>query len=546
MPQPIDPGDTVLMLTAPPVADRKEPMRMLRASEGGLSQATHHLLASRLKAVSLVIAAGWVLYAILINLQSEEQSLLNALARRFQFASTVILCGIAWRICVNCTYALQHLRIVEFLLFGLVAVQFLLMGLSGQVQAAQLGFLIDPIPLWLMLIFIYALFIPNSWQRAAGVIGAMVLLALLCMWLPFFFEPKVKEVLMNQPILAGMFARLTFGILFSAVAAVWGVHTINKLRVQAFEAQQVGQYRLKKLLGRGGMGEVHLAEHVLLRRPCAVKLILADKAGDPQALARFEREVQATARLTHWNTIEIYDYGRTDDGVFYYVMEYLPGLNLQQIVDQNGPLPPERVVHLLIQVCDALDEAHRRGMVHRDIKPANIFAASRGGVYDVVKLLDFGLVRDRSLNTSDLGLTQEGLITGSPLFMSPEQASGETPDARSDLYSVGIVGYFLLTGHVPFEYDKPVKVVLAHISEPPIPVQNRGPAVPDDLAAIIMKCLEKDPEQRYQTALELQRALQKCSLAGLWTREKAAFWWESYGCPTKRAQDAEVLEMVQC
>jgi serine/threonine-protein kinase len=150
----------------------------------------------------------------------------------------------------------------------------------------------------------------------------MVLLALLCLWLPFFFEPKVKKVLMNQPILAGVFARQTFGILFCAVAAVWGVHTINKLRVQAFEAQQVGQYRLKKLLGRGGMGEVHLAEHVLLRRPCAVKLILADKAGDPQALARFEREVQATARLTHWNTIEIYDYGRTDDGVFYYVMEY--------------------------------------------------------------------------------------------------------------------------------------------------------------------------------------------------------------------------------
>lgn len=178
-----------------------------------------------------------------------------------------------------------------------------------------------------------------------------------------------------------------------ALIAIVGVRTMRILRFEAFEARQLGQYHLRRLIGRGGMGEVYLAEHRLMRRPCAIKVIQADRVGDPRALARFEREVRSIARLSHWNSVDIFDYGHTADGTFYYVMEYLPGLSLQQLVDLHGPISTGRAIYLLRQVCDALSEAHQAGLVHRDIKPANIFAAERGGQFDVAKLLDFGLAK---------------------------------------------------------------------------------------------------------------------------------------------------------
>ena len=179
----------------------------------------------------------------------------------------------------------------------------------------------------------------------------------------------------------------------AVVTSVYGTHMVGSLRREAFEARRLGQYRLLRLIGSGGMGDVYLAEHQLMKRPCAIKVIRPSKADDPQALARFEREVHATAQLSHWNSVEIFDYGRAEDGTFYYVMEYLPGLSLAQLVERYGPLPPARVVYLLAQVCDALAEAHAAGLIHRDIKPGNIFAAVRGGQYDVAKLLDFGLAK---------------------------------------------------------------------------------------------------------------------------------------------------------
>jgi serine/threonine protein kinase len=212
------------------------------------------------------------------------------------------------------------------------------------------------------------------------------------------------------------------------------------------------------------MGEVYLAEHQLLKRPCAVKVIRPSAAADPQALARFEREVRTTALLTHPHTVEIYDYGRTEDGTFYYVMEYLPGYSSAELVERYGPLSPARAVYLLWQVCGALAEAHAWPLVHRDLKPANIFVAERGGIYDFAKLLDFGLVSQRP--DEDTQLTQEGSVTGSPLYMSPEQALGSTPDARSDIYSLGAVAYFWLTGQPPFTGDRPMEVLVAHARDP--------------------------------------------------------------------------------
>src|SRR5262245_23135373 len=214
------------------------------------------------------------------------------------------------------------------------------------------------------------------------------------------------------------------------------------------------------------MGEVYLAEHVLLRRPCALKLIRPERAGDPRNLARFEREVQAIATLTHPNTVEIYDYGRAQDGTFYYAMEYLPGLTLDELVRHYGPVPAPRAIYLLRQVCGALREAHGAGLIHRDIKPANIIVCSRGGVQDVVKLLDFGLVRVIDSFVRDGGLTQEGAVAGTPEYMSPEQAEGIAGlDGRTDIYSLGAVGYFLLTGSPLFTKVTALQLLFAHIHE---------------------------------------------------------------------------------
>jgi serine/threonine-protein kinase len=311
----------------------------------------------------------------------------------------------------------------------------------------------------------------------------------------------------------------------AAVASTFGTHLINTLRREAFEAKQFGQYRLIKLLGAGAMGQVYLAEHNMLKRPCAIKLIHPDRAGDPHVLARFEREVRMTAQLSHWNTVEIYDYGRTDDGTFFYVMEYLPGLSLEQLLEKCGRVPAERVVSLLRQVCQGLREAHEIGLIHRDIKPGNIFVARRGGQYDVAKLLDFGLVKPVREQDS-ARLSQEGGISGTPLYMSPEQARGLSDlDARSDIYSLGAVGYALLTGRPPFDGTNPMDVLMAHVRDEAARPSRFAPDVPTDLEAVVLRCLAKRPEDRFQDALSLEQALADCESAGGWTQGEAAVWW---------------------
>lgn len=317
----------------------------------------------------------------------------------------------------------------------------------------------------------------------------------------------------------------------SAVAiAVFGSYKIRQLHKEVHEAQRIGPYRLKQILGFGGMGSVYLAEHVLLRRPCAIKLIHPDPAGDGKTLIRFEREVQATATLTHWNTVEIFDYGHTEDGTFYYVMEYLPGMNLQDLVEQYGPMPPQRVVHLMRQVCQALREAHGIGLIHRDIKPSNIIACERGKVYDVAKLLDFGIVKNFGPDSTGVKLTLDSSFTGSPAFMSPEQAACRQPiDARSDIYNVGAVAYYLLTGELLFDRQSKLQMLHAHAYEPLAPCHKFLEAVPADLQGVILRCLEKDPDHRYQNAMALDKALAACECAGQWTPEQAEDWWRQNG-----------------
>ncbi len=224
-------------------------------------------------------------------------------------------------------------------------------------------------------------------------------------------------------------------------------------------------------------------------------------------------------------------------------MEYLPGLSLAQLVELHGPLPAQRVIHLLTQTCDALSEAHAHGLIHRDIKPGNIFAAYRGGVFGVAKLLDFGLAKPLlGVDMPSMELTIDGAIKGSPLYMSPEQATGDhEATERSDLYALGGVAYYLLTGQPPFSGNKPLQVMIAHAHKDVVPPSELRAEIPEDLEQIVMRCLAKTPEDRFDNAEQLRSALLECDAAGLWTREVAERWWHEHGCPKKKALDQEAL-----
>jgi serine/threonine-protein kinase len=276
------------------------------------------------------------------------------------------------------------------------------------------------------------------------------------------------------------------------------------------------------------MGEVYLAEHQLLKRPCALKLIKPEAGADPIALARFEREVQSAARLAHPNTIEIYDYGHTDDGTFYYVMEHLEGMSLSDLVRRDGPLPPGRVIYLFRQVCAGLAEAHALGLVHRDLKPANVFVAVRGGESDVAKVLDFGLVK----LTKDPGaaaLTSDLTVSGTPLYMAPEQATADRSlDARADIYALGAMMYFALTGRPPFTGEGAFAVMMAHARDPVVPPSQLRPGLPEDLERVVLLCLAKRPEERYRDVKTLGQALATCTSADDWDSEKADRWWADH------------------
>lgn len=304
----------------------------------------------------------------------------------------------------------------------------------------------------------------------------------------------------------------------------WDFHSLRT----ADPSSVIGPYHLLRRIGAGGMGEVYLAEHRLLRRRCAIKLIRSDKSANAKMLTWFEREVRATAQLTHWNTVQVYDYGCTSSGIFFYAMEYLQGLNLRQLVDAHGPMPPARVVYLLRQLCGALHEAACYGLVHRDIKPSNIFLTERGQMFDVVKLLDFGLVRP-ALSDSGFIQNSNGKLQGSPRFMCPEQAMGQKPDFRGDLYSLACVAYYLLTGKPPFSDENPVMLVVAHATATPQSLSDQVADLPADLCDIIMKCLNKRPEDRFPSARALLQALEQCSCADEWSWYNAEEWWLSRG-----------------
>ncbi len=321
-----------------------------------------------------------------------------------------------------------------------------------------------------------------------------------------------------------------------AVATVTS-RVIYELRRKVKEANELGPYTLEDRLGAGGMGEVWRARHRFLARDAAVKLIrpepLMSTPSDPDVLLRrFEREACATAALRSPHTVQLYDFGQSEDGTLYYVMEMLVGVDLEMLVSRFGPVPAERAIHILKQVCHSLDEAHQNGLTHRDIKPANIFVSAIGTELDFVKVLDFGLVRlqHERLAPDQVKLTAEGKVGGTPAYMAPEiVVGGPHYDHRVDIYSVGCVGYWLVTGKLVFEGDTAMKMMLDHARTPPPRPQTRTElAIPPELEQVIMDCLEKDPERRPATAAELARRLSACPTPERWTRERAERWWRTH------------------
>jgi predicted Ser/Thr protein kinase len=293
------------------------------------------------------------------------------------------------------------------------------------------------------------------------------------------------------------------------------------------KARRLGQYTLEEKIGEGGMGVVYRARHALLRRPTAVKLLPTTKVGE-EAIQRFEREVQITAELKHPNTITVYDYGHTPAGVFYYAMELLEGPTLQRLVDRTGPQPAARVVHVLRMIAGALLEAHGRGLIHRDIKPSNIVISERGGVLDVATVLDFGLAREIDRPTQD-GITVDGKLMGTPLYLAPESIlAADAADARSDLYALGAVAYFMLTGQTVFGGKTVVEVCSHHLHTPVVPPSERiSASIPPDLEALVLLCLAKDPKERPQTMKDLETALADLEVA-TWSDGDAADWWKDH------------------
>jgi serine/threonine-protein kinase len=364
--------------------------------------------------------------------------------------------------------------------------------------------------------------VPSEPSRTAWLGAACMIPLPFATYFAYARAPHVPELTpWAYAIWASLFAALIV-LLSSKMSSV-----IYGLRQTIREARRLGPYTLESKIGEGGMGAVYRARHALLRRPTAVKILPPERAGEMD-LARFEREVQMTSLLTSPHTVAIYDFGRTPDGLFYYAMEFLDGIDLQELVSRDGPMPATRVVHVLRQVCEALGEAHRVGLIHRDIKPANILLCERGGRADIAKVVDFGLVKDLAAGSGP-GATREDIVLGTPHYLSPEAL--KTPDridARSDIYALGATAYYLLTGTPVFEGSLP-QIFADHISKAPEPPSSRsGRTIPPALERAVLAALAKDPNDRPESVDEFDGMLAACSVPP-WTDADASAWWRTRG-----------------
>jgi len=378
---------------------------------------------------------------------------------------------------------------------------------------------------------VWAALIPTHWRRGLPIFIHVGIVFPLVMGIGALVSPAARSAWIAIDALIVFVSNYVF-VLSSSILSIILSHLVWSAQQQA---RKVGSYELEERLGQGGMGEVWRARHQLLARRAAIKLVRPETlGGDPQtrriALSRFEREAQATASLRSPHTIDLYDFGISDTGVFYYVMELLIGRDMQTLVKDFGQLPPERVLYLLEQVCESLAEAHVAGLVHRDIKPSNIYVCREGLQYDFVKVLDFGLARERRPDGVRLTMQTSDRLTGTPAYMAPEVIMGATEiDPRVDIYALGCVAYFLLTGELVFMGSTPIKTLLKHIEEAPVPPSQRAEvAVPPALDALILQCLEKDPDRRPKDAQAVLRLVRECRVGAIWNNDGARQWWEAH------------------
>jgi hypothetical protein len=484
-------------------------------------EAIRALRQSRLRAAASYLSLWWSFISI--------QSLLIGLPSVLPFMTVFGLAGAYTHLSLRPKIAPFGLKVIEAGIFGLMAGAFIVFQYFIMVTAAihsdyhaieisAKNGLINS----LTLLLAYTLLIPNTLRSSAAMVVCLAFYPLATEAVILVWHPDVQSLIAQHRYLEPLGLNLTMTVV-AGTLSLYGVHILDTLRQDAFEARRLNQYQIGDRLGAGGMGEVYQAEHRLLRRSCAVKMVRPEKSLDRRALAMLEREVRATAQLSHPNIVEVYDYGRTDDGSFYYVMEKLQGLNLAELVQQHGPLPVSRIIYLLRQACDGLGEAHAAGLVHRDLK-----------------LLDFGLVKESSLpEDAEFGerldsndnptLTINGILMGTPLFMAPEQGFGDSSlqDHRADIYALGAIAYFLATGQPPFDGQSALKILKAHAYDNVLPPSHLLP-VPQDFEQVVLRCLEKHPADRYSSADELGQALSECEDATSWDGTDARVWWAEH------------------
>ena len=533
-------GDDSYVLTAGLAERGRHRAELVHGSTAKITTEIQRLLRSRMRAGALTIAIALTLW------------LLRDIYEGFVYMAWVRV-GLILFYAVSAALlyserkmGLRQLRVFEVGLFSIVALWFAADRYHFTWEAATDGdtaALIFAVAFSVMIYFAfliaYAIFVPNTWKRALLATGLMALVPI-----------AVIEALRVRQIEAYSFVRetLTFAQMTSMVLillvgvfiATLGTHRINTLRREVFEAKQVGQYQLTKRIGSGGMGEVWEARHGLLARPAAIKLIRPEivdalnPEGAQGTFSSFEQEARATALLRSTHTVEVYDFGVTDDGTFYYVMEMLDGLDFDSLVNRFGPVPPARAVYLLRQACESLADAHEHGLIHRDVKPANLFTCHMGREFDFVKILDFGLVKvwQDGRHGDDTAQATPRLrdAAGTPAYLAPEVARGRPGvDERTDIYSLACVGYWLLSGQQVFQGGSASDIVAQHLREPPVPLSSRcEQPIPAGLEAVIMRCLEKDPAARPASMVELSDLLAACDLEDSWSAEDARQWWAQH------------------
>jgi serine/threonine-protein kinase len=455
--------------------------------------------------------------------------------------AALIPVSLVWLICRGRPLGLRTIQIVEGV--GLVLTSVGLVAMGSNIPAAAGAATTTAYSLSIALIA-RAVYVPSKAKHTAWLgfaIGIVLVIAVymnfltvdLEVWNAHGFFRKIDD---KTKLARSQAIQIGFAWGLTTLLAAWTTRVIYGLRKDVRQAKKLGQYFIEDKLGEGGMGTVYMAQHGLLKRPTAIKLLSPDR-NTPEDLDQFRREVQMTAKLRHPNTVTIYDYGRTDDGTFYYAMELLYGVTLGEIVRAEGQMPQERVVHVLRHCAMALNEAHAMGLVHRDIKPGNIMMTQQGGAYDVTKVLDFGLVKNVE-GKVDATKTWSEAIKGTPAFMSPEQILEPAEiDARSDLYSLGAVGHYLLCGRLMFEGANPAQIFAQHLTmvpEPPSAIVDRD--IDPELEQIIMDCLEKKRDDRPASGVELANRLHSLCV-DRWTQEDAALWWEQTGTPLMERRD---------